>query len=71
VAYSFSSGPYTATAESGLIHFTAELVSTTSGRIVWQGTVKGDLLEATFTWIQKRWRWTTHKEYWFKGRLKK
>jgi hypothetical protein len=37
--------------------------------IVWQGTVKGDEIEGTFTWINKRWYWTFEKEFWFKGKL--
>ena len=37
--------------------------------IIWQGTVKGDEIEGTFTWINKRWYWTFEKEFWFKGKL--
>ena len=37
--------------------------------IFWQGTVKGDEIEGTFTWINKRWYWTFEKEFWFKGNL--
>jgi hypothetical protein len=37
--------------------------------IVWQGTVKGDEIEGSFTWINKRWYWTFEKEFWFKGKL--
>ena len=37
--------------------------------IIWQGTVKGDEIEGTFTWVNKRWYWTFEKEYWFNGKL--
>ena len=37
--------------------------------ILWRGTVKGDEIEGTFTWTNKRWYWTFEKEYWFKGKL--
>jgi|GEM_PF-1388142 len=37
--------------------------------ILWQGTVKGDEIEGTFTWKNKRWYWTFEKEFWFKGKL--
>jgi hypothetical protein len=37
--------------------------------ILWQGTVKGDEIEGSFTWVNKRWYWTFEKEFWFKGKL--
>lgn len=37
--------------------------------IIWQGTVNGDEIEGTFTWVNKRWYWTFEKEFWFKGKL--
>ncbi len=37
--------------------------------IQWRGTVKGDQIEGTFTWVNKRWYWTFEKEFWFKGEL--
>ena len=37
--------------------------------IIWQGTVKGDEIEGSFTWVNKRWYWTFEKEFWFKGKL--
>ncbi|OEY65912.1 hypothetical protein BG841_05215 [Marinobacter sp. X15-166B] len=35
--------------------------------IVWRGTVTGDEIEGTYTWVNKRWYWTFEKEFWFKG----
>ncbi len=37
--------------------------------ILWEGRVKGDEIEGTFTWTNKRWYWTFEKEFWFKGKL--
>ena len=37
--------------------------------IVWNGTVKGDEIEGTFTWTSRRWYWTIEKEFWFNGKL--
>jgi hypothetical protein len=37
--------------------------------IQWQGTVDGDSIEGTFTWINKRWYWSFEKVFWFKGKL--
>lgn len=37
--------------------------------IKWQGTVEGDRIEGTFTWVNKRWYWSFEKVFWFKGKL--
>ena len=68
--YGFKGGPYTTTIEEDAIHFKAETISPTHGKMVWQGTLKGDTLEVTYNWTKKRWLWTTYREYWFKGTLK-
>lgn len=67
--YGFEGGPYTATVEGDSIHFQAETVSPTHGKMVWQGTLKDGILEVTYTWTKERWLWTTFREYWFKGSL--
>jgi len=69
--YGFKGGPYTTTIEGDTIYFQAETISPTHGKMVWQGTLKGDTLEVTYTWTKERWFWTTFREYWFKGTLKK
>ena len=69
--YGFKGGPYTTTIEGDTIHFQAETISPTHGKMVWQGTLKGDTLEVTYSWTKERWFWTTYREYWFKGTLKK
>ena len=68
--YGFKGGPYTTTIEGDKIHFQAETISPTHGKMVWQGTLKGDTLEVTYNWTKERWFWTTYREYWFKGTLK-
>ena len=37
--------------------------------ILWQGKVKGDEIEGSFTWVNKRWYCTFEKKFWFKGKL--
>ena len=69
--YGFKGGPYTTTIEGDKIHFQAETISPTHGKMVWQGTLKGDTLDVTYNWTKERWFWTTYREYWFKGRLQK
>jgi len=69
--YGFKGGPYTATVQGDSIHFKAETISPTHGKMVWQGTLKGDTLDVTYNWTKERWFWTTFREYWFKGTLQK
>jgi hypothetical protein len=69
--YGFKGGPYTTTIEGELIHFQAVTISPTHGKMEWKGTLKGDTLDVTYSWTKERWFWTTYKEYWFKGTLKK
>jgi hypothetical protein len=67
--YGFKSGPYTATVEGDSIHFQAETISPSHGKMVWKGTLKGDTLNVDYNWTKERWLWTTYREYWFKGSL--
>ena len=69
--YGFEGGPYTTTIEGDAIHFQAETISPTHGKMVWQGTLKGDSLDVTYNWTKERWFWTTFREYWFRGTLQK
>lgn len=69
--YGFKGGPYTTTTEGNTIHFQAETISSTHGKMVWQGTLKGDTLDVTYSWTKERWFWTTFREYWFRGILQK
>jgi len=67
--YGFESGPYTATVTQDSIHFEAQTISPTHGKMMWSGTVKGEAVEVDYSWTKKRWLWTTYREYWFKGTL--
>ena len=41
----------------------------TYGAMIWEGTVRGDAVDATARWIDKRWYWTIDRMYWFRGKL--
>ena len=58
----------TRTADDG-IHFAAETRSEKYGKIVWEGVVRGDRIEAVYTWRKQGWFVETVREYWFKGML--
>jgi hypothetical protein len=68
-AYGFGDGAYTATAAGdGSVRWTAETTSPKEGRIQWQGTVKGDRIEATYVWTKAGQK---PIEYWLKGAAQK
>ena len=69
--FGFTGGPYTTTIEGETIHFHAVTISPTHGKMEWNGTLKDDTLKVTYSWTKERWFWTTYREYWFKGTLKK
>jgi hypothetical protein len=69
--FGFNSGPYAATVQSDAIRFKAVTRSPSNGKMEWEGTLKGDTLDVTYSWTKERWLWTTHREYWFKGTLVK
>ena len=69
--YGFKGGPYTTTIEGDTIHFQAETISPMHGKMVWQGTLKGDTLDVAYNWTKERWFWTTFREYWYRGNLQK
>ncbi|MGI9570188.1 MAG: hypothetical protein ACR2PH_10735 [Desulfobulbia bacterium] len=69
--YGFTGGPYTARAEGNLIHFEAETISPTHGKMNWKGTLQSDTMVVDYSWTKKRLLWTTYREYWFKGTLQK
>jgi hypothetical protein len=69
--FGFKGGPYSATIDGDLIHFQAETISPTHGKMNWKGTLQGDTMVVDYSWTKKRWLWTTYREYWFKGTLHK
>ncbi len=69
VEQKFGTSAYSADADGDGIRFRARTVSPTHGVMVWEGTVRGDVMEATARWIDKRWYWTIDRVYWFRGQL--
>jgi len=69
--YNFASSPYTARVEGNKIRFEAVTHSPTHGRIAWQGVIDGEKAEVEFVWTKERWYWDIHREYWFRGVLRK
>jgi hypothetical protein len=71
IPYGFKEAPYTTSIKGDTILFQAKTTSPKHGKIVWEGTINGNALDATYNWIKKRWLWTISMEYWFKGTLVK
>jgi hypothetical protein len=69
VELNFGKSTYSATADGGAIRFRARAVSPTHGVMVWEGAVRGNVLEATVGWIHAVWHWKIDREYWYRGRL--
>ncbi|MDH3382966.1 MAG: hypothetical protein OEM42_02775 [Deltaproteobacteria bacterium] len=69
VEQNFGTSAYSADADGGGIRFRAKTVSPTHGAMIWEGTVRGDAVDATARWIDKRWYWTIDRMYWFRGKL--
>lgn len=63
--FGFADGGYSAHQSGEEISFTAETESPEEGRIEWRGTVRGDVLEGTFTWHKEGKR---PLEYWVRAR---
>ncbi len=69
--WGFGDASYTAWTDGDLIRFSAVTVSPKHGKMAWDGTVKGDMLQATYLWTKERWYWKdAHEVMWFKGSLK-
>jgi hypothetical protein len=69
--YGFGDAPYQATVDGATVRFHAETLSPTHGKMVWDGIVKDNAIEATSIWTRDRWYWKIKKEYWFRGQMKK
>ena len=65
----FRESTYSATTQEDGIRFRAQATSTTHGTMIWDGTVRGKIMDATARWIDKRWYWTIDRMYWFRGQL--
>jgi len=67
--WGFGEGIVETRAEDDGIHFAAETRSEKYGKIIWEGVVRGDRIEAIYTWRKEGWFVETVREYWFKGSL--
>lgn len=38
-------------------------------KIVWRGTIEGDIIKGKSTWVVKRWYWTIENSFEFEGKL--
>lgn len=67
----YTDGPYWIRSNGeGGVQFKAETPCLDAdASIVWNGIVRGDEIEGTFTWTSERWYWTVEKEFSFKGKL--
>jgi hypothetical protein len=71
--YGFSKGDYKASSSGDAVAFEAETQSEKDGRLVWRGTVRGDVIEGTFVHYRKPSLLKSNPEpveHWFKGRVK-
>jgi hypothetical protein len=68
--FGFKDAPYQATVDGAAIRFHTETHSPTHGTMVWDGTVKDNVIEATSVWTRERWYWKIKKEYWYRGQMK-
>ena len=67
VEQNFGKSSYSAAAEGNGIRFRAETASPTHGAMHWEGTVRGDVMEATARWVHDRWYWKVDRKYWYRG----
>ena len=68
--YGFKDAPYQTTGDGATVRFHAETHSPTHGKMVWDGIVKNNAIEATSIWTRERWYWKIKREYWFRGQMK-
>ena len=64
-AYGFGDGAYTAKTSGGATTFEADTASAKEGKIHWRGTVRGDVVDGSFSWTKSG---QAPIEYWFKTR---
>lgn len=65
--WGFGEGAVTLRQEGDRVHFQAETQSQRYGRIVWEGVVTGDRIEAVYTWRKQGWFVEKVRQYWFTG----
>ena len=71
--WGYGKGDYKATALGDALMFEAETTSAKDGRLVWNGTVRGDKIEGTFMHYRKGGFFNANPapvEHWFRGAIK-
>jgi hypothetical protein len=68
--WGFGWGDYSTKVEGDSITFEAITTSPKNGQIAWRGTVKGDMIDATYVWTKKSWYGERRQEKWLKGKIK-
>lgn len=69
VRLGFAPAPYEFEVLGDGVRFKAVTESPTHGSMVWEGTVRGDTVEARVHWRREMFLWTHSNQFWFKGRL--
>ncbi len=69
VVLDFRESTYSGTTLGDGIRFRAQSTSPAHGTMIWDGTVRGGVMDATARWIDKRWYWTIDRMYWYRGQL--
>ena len=71
--YGYSKADYKSVAQGDAVAFETETQSEKDGRLVWKGTVRGDVIEGTFIHYRKGGLLNSNpdpEEHWFKGKAR-
>ncbi len=71
--WGYGKGDYRASASGNTVTFETETASEKDGRLVWKGTIRGDMIEGTFVHHKKGWLLNPNPEpieHWFKGKAR-
>jgi hypothetical protein len=68
--WGFGEGVVRTSVDEDAIRFQTETTSLEHGNIAWQGVIRGDTIEGTYTWTKKGFFGTKQQDKWFKGTLK-
>ena len=71
--YGYGKGDYKSSLQGDAVTFEAETKSEKDGRLVWKGSIRGDLIEGYFTHYRKGGFFNANPapiEHWFKGKVK-
>ncbi|PHP67795.1 hypothetical protein CSC94_08955 [Zhengella mangrovi] len=69
--FNFQPAPYWIRKDGDEVHFLAELVSPTDGKMRWEGALSQGELHGTMHWTKHRWYWTIDVEHTIVGVLDK